>query len=54
MATKRITIPVNTDIDVIREQLQRDTGIRMTYAQVFNWLVHFYMRHKTKTEWRAQ
>ena len=53
--TKRITIPVSTDIDLIRERLAADTGILMTYTQVFNFLVHFYMQraNEPKTQWRS-
>lgn len=53
--TKRITIPVSTDIDLIRKRLAADTGILMTYTQVFNFLVHFYMQraNEPKTQWRS-
>jgi len=53
--TKRITIPVSTDIDLIRNRLAADTGITMTYTQVFNFLVHFYMEraNEPKTKWRV-
>lgn len=53
--TKRITIPVSCDIDKIRERLTADTGITMTYTQVFNFLVHFYVQHadEPKTKWRS-
>lgn len=53
--TKRITIPVSVDIDVIRKRLAEDTGITMTYTQVFNFLVHFYMQraNEPKTQWRS-
>lgn len=52
---KRITIPVSTDIDKIRERLAADTGITMTYTQVFNFLVHFYMERASepKSKWRS-
>jgi len=52
---KRITIPVSTDIDLIRERLAADTGILMTYTQVFNFLVHFYIQraNEPKTQWRS-
>ncbi len=52
---KRITIPVSTDIDKIRDRLERDTGVKMTYTQVFNFLVHFYVERASepKSRWRA-
>lgn len=40
---KRITLPVSGDIEAIRDQLTHDTGIKMTYNQVINYLIHFYM-----------
>ena len=54
-AVKRITIPVSNDVDKIIEQLARDTGIRMTYSQVFNYLIHFYIKHaaEPRTQWKA-
>ena len=54
-AVKRITIPVSTDIDKIRDRLERDTGVKMTYTQVFNFLVHFYVERASepKSRWRA-
>lgn len=53
--TKRITIPVSRDIDLIRERLAADTGITMTYSQVFNFLVHFYVdrANEPKSKWRS-
>jgi hypothetical protein len=51
--TKRITLPVTKDIDLIRNRLQADTGIKMTYVQIFNYLIHFYMKHaaEPRTKW---
>ena len=53
--TKRITIPVSTDIDKIRDRLERDTGVKMTYTQVFNFLIHFYVQRASepKSRWRS-
>jgi hypothetical protein len=53
--TKRITIPVSCDIDLIRDRLAADTGIMMTYSQVFNFLVHFYVERASepKSKWRS-
>jgi hypothetical protein len=54
-ALKRITIPVSTDIDKIRDRLARDTGVKMTYTQVFNFLIHFYVERASepKSRWRS-
>lgn len=51
--TKRITVPVTEDIDIIRKHLQKDTGIEMTYVQIFNFLIHFYMEraNEPKSKW---
>ena len=53
---KRITIPVHDDIDKIRAQLLKDTGIEMSYAQVINYLIHFYKQHaaEPRTQWRTK
>ena len=55
MKTKRVTIAINTDVDEIIARLTRDTGIKMSYVQVFNYLIHFYLKHSAepKTAWRA-
>ena len=52
---KRITISVHSDIDKIRAQLLKDTGIEMSYAQVVNYLIHFYKQHaaEPRTQWKS-
>lgn len=53
--TKRITIPVSADIDQIRARLAADTGLIMSYNQIFNFLIHFYIKHSTapRTRWQS-
>ena len=53
--TKRVTIPVSRDIDLIRDRLKGDTGIEMSYAQIFNFLIHFYVQraNEPKSKWRS-
>lgn len=53
--TKRITLPVSKDIDLIRNRIATDTGVKMTYTQVFNFLVHFYVEraNEPKTKWKS-
>jgi hypothetical protein len=53
--TKRVTIPVSNDIDKIRDRLAADTGITMTYSQVFNFLIHFYCERASepKSKWKS-
>ena len=53
MATKRITVNVNQDVDLIRETLAQNTGIKMSYIQIFNYLIHFYIKHcnEPRTRW---
>lgn len=53
--TKRITIPVSKDIDMIRDRLAADTGIMMTYTQIFNFLIHFYVEraNEPKSKWKS-
>lgn len=52
---KRITIPVSVDIDAIGKRLQQDSGITMTYSQIFNFLIHFYLKHaaEPRTQWKS-
>ena len=51
--TKRITIFVNDDIDKIRDFIAEQTGVKMTYVQVFDHLIHFYTQHaaEPRTKW---
>jgi len=54
---KRITLPVTGSIDDIRTQLTADTGIKMTYNQVLDYLIHFYLVRTQqpdapRTQWR--
>ena len=53
--TKRVTIPVSCDIDKIRDRLAADTGIVMSYSQVFNFLIHFYVERASepKSKWKS-
>lgn len=53
--TKRITMPVSSDIELIRNRLAADTGIKMTYSQVFNFLIHFYVAraNEPKSKWKS-
>jgi hypothetical protein len=53
--TKRVTIPVSNDIDKIRDRLAADTGIVMSYAQIFNFLIHFYVEraNEPKSKWKS-
>jgi hypothetical protein len=51
--SKRITIVVNEDIDKIRDFIRTQTGVEMTYVQVFDHLIHFYTQHaaEPRTKW---
>jgi hypothetical protein len=52
---KRVTVPVSRDIDLIKNRIKTDTGIRMSYTQLFNFLIHFYISHanEPKTKWKS-
>jgi hypothetical protein len=52
--TKRITLDVPEQIDLIKDKLAADSGVKMTYVQVFAFLVHFYIKHcnEPRTQWR--
>lgn len=51
--SKRITIVVDDNIDRIRNFIAEQTGVRMTYIQVFDHLIHFYIKHANEptTKW---
>lgn len=53
--TKRITFNIDTNVDNIREFIIKETGIRMSYVQIFNYLIHFYMKHarEPRTKWNT-
>jgi hypothetical protein len=55
--TKRITLPVSEELLNIRERLATDLGIKMTYNQVIEFLIHFYLTRaqqptEPRTQWR--
>ena len=52
---KRITISVHSDVDTIRTLLRENTGIDMSYAQIINYLIHFYKQHaaEPRTQWKS-
>lgn len=54
-ATKRVTIPVDQAVDIIKDKIKKDTGIEMSYTQIFNFLIHFYIKHanEPRTQWRS-
>lgn len=53
MKHKRVTMPIDARIETVRDHLQQETGLRMTYVQIFNFLIHFYMKHanEPRTKW---
>ena len=53
MATKRITFNIDQNVDHIREFILAETGIKMSYVQIFNYLIHFYIKHckEPRTKW---
>jgi hypothetical protein len=52
--TKRLTLYVPAQIDAIRDRLEQDSGVKMSYVQVFSFLIHFYMKHanEPRTKWQ--
>jgi len=54
MKEKRITIPISKSIDEIREFIAEQTGVEMTYSQLINYLIHFYVKHanEPRTRWQ--
>lgn len=51
--SKRLTITVSDNIDNIRQRLYEETGVRMTYVQVFDFLISYYMKNqRVQTTWR--
>jgi hypothetical protein len=54
---KRITMTVSDDLADIREKLSADLGIKMSYNQVIDYLIHFYSTRAQqpdmpRTQWR--
>lgn len=52
---KRITVPISPEIDQIRARLKADTGVEMSYTQLLNFLIHFYIEraNEPKTRWKS-
>ena len=55
MKTKRITIPINGNIDAIKAQLKDELGVELGYAQLIDYLIKFYRKNtKPVTSWQKQ
>ncbi len=55
MKTKRITIPINGNIDAIKAQLKDELGVELGYAQLIDYLIKFYRKNnKPVTSWVNQ
>ena len=54
MKEKRVTIPISASIDEIRDFVAEQTGVEMTYSQLINYLIHFYVKHanEPRTRWQ--
>ena len=54
MKKKRITIFVDEHIDVIRAHIEKSLGVKMTYVQLFDYLIHYYKKNSTipATVWK--
>jgi hypothetical protein len=50
---KRITLYLPDSIEIIKKRLEADCGIKMTYVQVFSFLMNFYLKHanEPRTKW---
>ena len=52
---KRITIPINGNLDAIRAQVKDELGVDMSYHQLVDFLIKFYRKHnKPATSWANQ
>lgn len=50
---KRLTVFVSEDIDKIKQRILDETGVSMTYVQIFDYLINFYYKNqKIQTTWR--
>jgi hypothetical protein len=51
--SKRITVAVDKNIDSIQDYIYENTGVRMSYVQVIDHLIHFYIKNGNvpKTKW---
>jgi hypothetical protein len=55
MKTKRITIPINGNIDAIKLQLKAELGVEFSYTQLVDYLIKFYRKNnRPVTVWATQ
>jgi len=54
MISKKITLPITQNLNDVREQIKSDMGIELTYTQLIDFLIHFYLNKsgQPKTQWR--
>lgn len=53
MSKKRITVNINDNIDAIRVQVERETGVVFSYVQLIDFLINFYRKNSVKTSWNG-
>lgn len=51
MSKKRITVNISANIDAIKDQLERETGVVFSYVQLIDFLINFYRKNSVKTTW---
>ena len=51
MSKKRITVNVSENVDAIRLQIERETGVVFSYVQLIDFLINFYRKNSVKTTW---
>lgn len=50
---KRLTVTVSENIERIKQRLREETGVQMTYVQVFDYLIKYYVKNqKIQSTWR--
>lgn len=53
--TKRITMPIDGNIDSIKRTLQEKLGMQLSYHQVIDYLIKFYRdKQPIQTEYRRE
>jgi len=51
MSKRRITVNISANIDAIKDQLERETGVVFSYVQLIDFLINFYRKNSVKTTW---
>lgn len=55
MKTKRITLTITGNVDLVKKNIENRLGVQLSYAQLIDYLIHHYRKYNNPaTSWQKQ